>query len=123
MADGQSRPWTRIQDWISLVAGAVLALSPLWVDVGTSGAWTMVIIGLAIVAMALIALAMPGGYIDEGAAAVGGLAAFIAPWVIGYTDSTGAAWTSWIVGAVVVIAALAALPASREVYRQQHHRV
>lgn len=121
MANGQNRPWMRVQDWISLVAGAYLALSTLWVDVGTGGTWTMVIIGLAIVAMAVVALAMPGVYIDEWATAVGGLAAFIAPWVVGFTGTAGAAWTSWIVGAVVVISALAALPASRAVYRQQHH--
>src|SRR5215470_16395662 len=30
-----TRPWARIQDWVILVAGALLALSPLWVDVDT----------------------------------------------------------------------------------------
>jgi hypothetical protein len=123
MADLQSRAWTRPQDWISLLAGLYLALSPLWVDIDTTGTWVMVIIGAAIVLMALVALYAPGAFLDEGMTAVGGVAAFIAPWVFTYTDSDGAAWTSWIVGAVVVIAALAALPASRAVYRHQHHAV
>ena len=83
------------------------------VDIDTTGTWVMVIIGAAIALMALVALYEPGAYVDEGMTAVGGVAAFIAPSVFIYTDSDSAAWTSWIVGAVVVIAALAALPASR----------
>lgn len=121
MSDWQSRPWTRAQDWLSLAAGAYLALAPLWTEVGTAGTWAMAIIGLAVVAMAFVALAMPGAYIDEWMTAVGGVAAFVAPWVFSYTGDTGAAWTSWIVGVVVVVAALAALPASRSVYHQHQH--
>jgi SPW repeat len=123
MANAMFRPWTRIQDWVSLIAGAFLALSPLWVTVSTAGAWAMVIIGLAVVVMALIALARPGAYIDEWTTAAGGVVAFIAPWVFSYSGDSGAAWTSWIVGFVVVVSALAALPASRAVYRRQHHAV
>ncbi|MET9315791.1 SPW repeat protein [Kribbella sp. NPDC003505] len=55
--------------------------------------------------------------------AVGGAAAIAAPWVFTYTDATAAAWTSWITGGVTVVAALAAVPASRSVYRHQHHMV
>lgn len=117
----ESKPWTRPQDWVSLVAGGYLALSPLWLSVSTGTAWAMAIIGLAVVVMALIALAMPGAFIDEWMTAAGGAVAFIAPWVFGYAGNAGAAWTSWIVGVVVAAAALLALPASREVYRHQHH--
>jgi len=116
-----TKPWTRIQDWAILVAGALLALSPLWVDVDTRGTWAMVIIGLATVALALVALAMPGAYVDEGVTAAVGVIAFIAPWLFSYSEDTAAAWTSWIVGIVVAGLALSALPASRAVYRQQHH--
>lgn len=116
-----ARPWTRIQDWVILVAGAFLALSPLWVDVDTRGTWAMVIIGLVIVALAVVALAMPGAYVDEGVMAAVGVVAFIAPWLFSYSGDTAAAWTSWIVGVVVAGLALSALPASRAVYRQQHH--
>jgi SPW repeat len=116
-----ARPWTRIQDWVILAAGAFLALSPLWVDVDTRGAWAMVIIGVVIAVLALVALAMPGAYVDEGVMAAVGVVAFIAPWLFSYYEDTAAAWTSWIVGVVVAGLALSALPASREVYRQQHH--
>jgi SPW repeat-containing protein len=121
MADTLSRPWTRFQDWVTLFAGAFLALSPIWVDVSTGGAWAMVIIGAAIGVMALIALALPGAVIDEWATAAGGVVAFVAPWLFSYSDQSGAAWTSWIVGVVVAGFALAAVPASLEEYRTQHH--
>jgi len=121
MFGAESKPWTRVQDWLVLVAGGFLALSPLWVDVSTAGTWAMVIIGAATAAVAIVALAMPGAYADEWLAVVAGGVAFIAPWVFSYTEYTAAAWTSWIVGVIVAGLALAALPASREVYRQQYH--
>ncbi|WP_350275749.1 SPW repeat protein [Kribbella sp. HUAS MG21] len=123
MADIQSTAWTRPQDWLSLLAGLYLALSPLWVEIDTTGTWAMVLIGAAIGVMAIIALATPGAYIDEWMTALGGVAAIVAPWVFTYTDANAAAWTSWITGGVTVVAALAALPASRSVYRHEHHMV
>lgn len=123
MADVTTRPWTRPQDWISLVAGAFLVLSPLWVDVSAGGAWAMVLIGLAVVALSLIALARPGAYVDEWLTAAAGALAFLAPWLFGYADEPGAAWTSWIVGVIVVISALSAVPVSRQVARREHRAV
>ena len=35
---------------------------------------------------------------------------FIAPWVMDYSSFNGAAWTSWIVGVLTVVVAVAALP-------------
>ncbi|HLV59709.1 MAG TPA: SPW repeat protein [Natronosporangium sp.] len=119
MADVMTRPWTRPQDWISLVAGAYLVLSPLWVSVSAGGAWAMVLIGLAVVVLALIALARPGAYVDEWVTAAAGALAFLAPWLFGYADESGAAWTSWIVGLIVVISALSAVPISRQVAQRQ----
>jgi hypothetical protein len=121
MAETLSRPWTRFQDWVTLLAGALMAFSPIWVNVSTRGAWAMVIIGAAIGVMALIALAQPGAVIDEWATAAAGVVAFVAPWVFSYADQGNAAWTSWTVGALVVVFALAAIPASLQVHRTQHH--
>ncbi|HEU4945749.1 MAG TPA: SPW repeat protein [Kribbella sp.] len=106
---------------MSLLAGAYLALSPLWLEVDNTGTWAMIIIGAAVVVMAVTALAAPGLYIDEWMTAVAGVVAIVAPWLFSYSDQSGAAWTSWIAGAVVVVAALAAVPASRSVHQHQHH--
>jgi hypothetical protein len=114
-----TRPWTRLQDWITTLAGAFLALSPLWFDVDTGGAWAMVIIGVVMAGLGLIALSSPGMVADEWLAMASGVAAFVAPWVFSYTGDDAAAWTSWIVGAVVVLSALAAVPDSRAVHHRQ----
>lgn len=113
------RPFTRWQDWVTTLAGAFLALSPLWFDIDTQGTWTMVIIGAVMAVLGLIALAAPGLVVDEWVAAVSGVAAFVAPWVFSYTEFTQASWTSWIAGAVVVVSALAAVPYSIAVHRRQ----
>jgi hypothetical protein len=112
-------PWRRWQDWATAAAGVLLAISPLWVNLNTRGSWAMVIIGLAMAAFGLIALASPGMVADEWMAVAAGAVAFIAPWVFSFTEYTAAAWTSWIIGVVVVGSALAAVPESREAHRQQ----
>lgn len=114
----EAAPWTRIPDWVSLVAGGYLAVSPLWVSDEVEASWSMLVIGVAIAVMAVIALMMPGAYIDEWMTAAGGVVAIVAPWVFDFHGA--AAWTSHIVGLVVVGAALAALPASRAEYRRVH---
>ncbi len=121
MASAETRPWTRIQDWVALIAGVVLALSPIWLEVTTTVMWAMIIGGAAIAVMALVALAVPGAYIDEWMMALLGAATFVAPWVLSYTDVQAATWTSWAVGLVVVVAALAAVPSSMAIWRHQHH--
>lgn len=120
MSNAQSRPWTRVHDWVTLLVGVFMGLSPFWFA-EDSGAWTMMILGGAIAAMALIALAKPEAFVSEGIIAAAGALAFLAPWVMTYTSDAGAAWISWIGGIVVVVVSLAALPVSREVYRTQHH--
>lgn len=121
MASAETKPWTRIQDWVSLLAGVFLALSPIWLAVTTTVMWAMVILGAVVAVMALVALAMPGAYIDEWMMVLVGAAAFVAPWVLSYTDVKSATWTSWAVGIVVVVAALAAVPSSMAIWRTQHH--
>ena len=121
MASAETRAWTRIQDWVSLLAGVFLALSPIWLDVTTTVMWSMVILGAVVAVMALVALAMPGAYIDEWMMALVGAATFVAPWVLSYTNIQSATWTSWAVGIVVVVAALAAVPSSMAIWRAQHH--
>lgn len=111
--------WRRWQDWVTTLAGAFLAVSPLWFDVDTGGIWAMVIIGVVMAGLGLIALSSPGLVADEWLAVTSGVVAFVAPWVFSFTEYTAAAWTSWIVGVVVAASALAALPDSRAVHRRQ----
>jgi uncharacterized membrane protein HdeD (DUF308 family) len=60
---------------------------------------------------------MPGSAALEWLKVVVGVLMFIAPWVIGFTSTTGMAWTAWIVGVVLVVVGLLALPESSRVHR------
>jgi hypothetical protein len=47
-----------------------------------------------------------------------GVLLFVAPWVLTYTSHDAASWTSWVVGAIAVVLAGSAIPASNRVHRQ-----
>jgi uncharacterized membrane protein HdeD (DUF308 family) len=99
------RPWTRLQDWGTLIAGLYAALSPIWVS--TSGErearWVLIVLGALLVLAALCSLALPGVVATEWLTILFGVLLFVAPWVLTYTDRTGASWTSWAVGAIAVV--------------------
>lgn len=109
--------WTRWQDWTAVVAGAVAALSPLWTAHTTASVWLMVILGVVIAASGVVNLASPGMPWVETAQVVLGAVLVLAPWLGVYTGQTGAAWTSWIAGAVVVIASALALRPSTDAHQ------
>lgn len=112
-----ARPWTRPHDWAEVVLGVVLALSVLWMDTNNAAMWTMIVLGALIAVDGLASLAMPGMVYGEGIQIVLGALAVISPWVMSYTDFMGAAWTSWIVGALTIIAGAAALPLANAAHR------
>ncbi|HEX4225416.1 MAG TPA: SPW repeat protein [Pseudonocardiaceae bacterium] len=75
--------------------------------------WTMVILGALIAIDGLISLAAPRQMASETIQAVLGVLLFIAPWVMGFAADSGAAWTSWIAGALTIVASGIAIPAMR----------
>ncbi|MEU3273029.1 SPW repeat protein [Saccharomonospora sp. NPDC006951] len=116
-ASASARSWTRPHDWVEVVLGAVLALSPIWMSTDNAAMWTMIVLGALIALDGLVSLAVPGLIYGEGVQVVLGALAFISPWVMTYTAFTGAAWTSWIVGGLTVIAGAAALPIASSAHR------
>jgi hypothetical protein len=114
------RPWTRLQDWGALVAGLFAALSPIWVS--TTGerdaAWALIGLGALLAVTALFSLALPGVVATEWLTVLFGVLLFVAPWVLTYTDRTGASWTSWVVGAIVVVLGGFSVPSSNRMHRQ-----
>jgi hypothetical protein len=82
--------WTRWQDWAAAVVGLYALLSPIWTETTTRASWTMVVLGVVTILVALASLAMPGTVVSEGAVAVLGVLFFIAPWVMGFSGTTGA---------------------------------
>ncbi|WP_158888184.1 SPW repeat protein [Amycolatopsis anabasis] len=110
MAEVSTKPWTRPHDWAEVVLGVVALLSPLWLDTDNAAMWTMIVLGALVALDGLASLAMPGMVYGEGIQIVLGALLFISPWVMSYTDMTGASWTSWIIGALTIVAGAAALP-------------
>ena len=112
MSDTQARAWVRPQDWAEVVLGVIAALSPLWLMTNGTVVATMVILGVLIALDGLVSLAMPGMVYSEVVQIVLGALLFISPWVMGFSAFTGASWSAWIIGALTVIAGVAALPAA-----------
>jgi uncharacterized membrane protein HdeD (DUF308 family) len=114
------RPWTRLQDWATLIAGLFAALSPIWVS--TTGErdafWALIVLGALLAIAALVSLALPGVVATEWLTVLFGVLLFVAPWVLTYTERVGASWTSWVVGAIAIILGGSAVPASNRVHRQ-----
>lgn len=120
MVEPQTSPraWTRWSDWAEVVVGVVALLSPLlWLDTSTKTLWTMVILGALIAVDGLISLAAPRQMASETIQAVLGVLLFIAPWVMSFVSDSGAAWTSWIAGALTIVASGIAIPAMRTTHR------
>ncbi|WP_199433463.1 SPW repeat protein [Qaidamihabitans albus] len=117
MPETTARPWTRPHDWAEVALGVVLALTPIWMATNNAAMWTMVVLGALIAIDGLASLAMPGMVYGEGIQIVLGALAFVSPWVMGYAELTGAAWSSWIIGVLTVVAGAAALPVANAAHR------
>ncbi len=99
------KAWSRWQDWVSVALGLWLFFSP-WllgvsdVEAAARSGW---ILGALIVAVALWALASPQSTYSEWCNSVLGLAALVAPWVVGFADLGGPAWSFVASGLIVMI--------------------
>jgi hypothetical protein len=112
------KKWTRWEDWVAVVAGLVVALSTLMVAPMGASVAMMVTLGVLLIISGVVNLAWPGMVAMEYVQGALGLLLLISPWIGGYADTTsGAAWVSWIGGAVAVIAAALAIRPSMEAHR------
>ncbi|MFD9740495.1 SPW repeat protein [Umezawaea sp. NPDC059074] len=107
-----NKAWTRWQDWTEVVIGVLVALTPTVADTSTGVVWTMIVLGALIAIDGLVSLGSPAMVATEWFQIVLGVLLFISPFVIGYTDLTGAAWTSWVAGVLTVVAGAVAVPAA-----------
>lgn len=110
------KKWTRWEDWVAVAAGLAVAVSTMFVPPMGASVAIMVTLGALLIVSGLVNLAWPGLVAMEYVQGALGVLLIISPWVGGYADPAtfGAAWMSWIGGAVVVIvAALAIRPSMR----------
>ncbi len=110
------KKWTRWEDWVAIAAGLAVALSTMFVPAMGSSVAIMLVLGVLLIISGLVNLAMPGLVAMEYVQGALGVLLIISPWIGGYADAMtfGAAWMSWVCGAiVVVVAALAIRPSMR----------
>jgi len=95
--------WTRWQDWAAGIVGLYAALATIWtVQTGASMS-LMIIFGVLVIIAALVNLALPDRTQIEWFTAVMAALLFASPWMGAYWSHAGAAWTSWVCGAIGVI--------------------
>jgi SPW repeat-containing protein len=99
------RPWTRLQGWVTLLAGAYTITSPIVLStIGEAKVVVaMITLGALVAISSLVSLARPNVSAAVWATTAFGVLLFVAPWMVGYAGLTGPAWTSWLVGVLVVV--------------------
>ncbi|MFI6868158.1 SPW repeat protein [Nocardia sp. NPDC050406] len=113
---------SRAQDAVAVVLGVVAALSPLWVDTNNNAMWSLIVLGVLIALTGLAQMARAAGATADYAMGVLGVLMFLSPWVMNFDTFSGASWTAWIVGALTVVVAVAALPqVSTRLHTATHH--
>jgi hypothetical protein len=115
------RKWVRWQDWSVLVVGLYAVLSPVWTTTSRKATTTLIVLGVLAAAAALWSLAVPELVAAETTMAVLGVLFFVAPWVVGFTASTGMARTAWVVGVVTFVLGGWELLVSKTAHHQQLH--
>lgn len=100
MADSAQTRW---QDWVNLILGVWLFLSPVW-NLAPNGtgmvAWNGYIFGAATAIFAIWALAQPQRW-EEWINLLIGVWLIIAPFVLAFTADMGAMWNHIIVGLLI----------------------
>lgn len=106
MAERTEQRW---QDWVNLILGIWLFLSPWFGLAQTStSAWNSWIFGAAIAVFSAWALSAPQKW-EEWVNLAIGVWVLIAPFVLLFSSQTGATWNHVIVGIVVAIDAIWAM--------------
>jgi len=97
----------RVQDWINLICGALLFVSPwaLGFADNVMAASTTWVGGVVIAVMGIAALVQFAEW-EEWVALIAGVLMIIAPWVLGFAAITYAVWTCVVLGVVVAVASV-----------------
>lgn len=105
--------WTHPQDFIALIVGVYALLSPLWTTTTSKATTTMVVLGAVTAVLSVIELVRPDMLSIEGLTAAIGVLFVISPWVMGFTDMRGMAWTAWAAGVITLLVGAADLQVTR----------
>lgn len=122
-------PWHRWQDWVNLILGIWLFITPwLWhtsamTTYSTGGDWNAWILGIIVIIMSLWALGSPSMAFPEGVNIIAGIWLFFSPWIVGFSHANlWLGWNDWIVGIIVLILAASTMShTSRSGQQHGHH--
>ncbi|MBB6118820.1 SPW repeat protein [Nocardiopsis algeriensis] len=93
----------RWADWGAIVAGLALGASWVWHGMQGFSGGSLFILGLGVVVAAVFSLTRPGALSSEVATLALGVLTFLLPWLLGFTHLALAAWSVWILGAVIAV--------------------
>jgi len=99
----------RWQDWINLIAGVWLFISPWLFGFSHMGfSWDAFVMGAVVIIFSVWALSDKRQW-EEWVNLIIGIWVFFSPWILGFSGMSAALWNMLIVGAVVVILSIWAL--------------
>jgi hypothetical protein len=110
------KKWYRWQDYVAAAAGLFTAVAVLFTRQENMSTTLMLVFGGLLVVSGIFNLAMPGTPVMEYAQAVIAAVVILSPWLGSYTGATGAAWTSWIAGAVALVVTAVAIKPSTDAH-------
>ncbi|HVO41642.1 MAG TPA: SPW repeat protein [Aggregatilineales bacterium] len=109
MAEQTGTQQARWQDWLNLLLGIWLVISP-WVGVTMSrsnpAAVNSYIFGVLVIIFALTAMSQRNQAWEEWLNLIFGLWLILAPFALHFTDQAGAMWNQIVVGIIIGISAL-----------------
>ena len=112
--------WNRWQDYVATAAGLFAVLSTIWTSHQGSSLVMMIGCGVLLMVAGIWNLLSPGTPVGEWVLIVLGALLFISPWLASYSSHMGASWSSWIAGAVALVAGVLALQPSMKAHHVGH---
>lgn len=93
----------RWEDWAAIAVGLALASSWTWHGMLGPEMGALLLLGVGAVFAATMSITRPGAVSTELFQTGIGLLVFLSPWLMGFTGIPPAAWTAWILGAVLAL--------------------
>lgn len=92
------------EDWVSVLAGLYLVVSPLWMQMTHPRAIWLAPLGIVLIVFgAWSELRERASAFAEGFVALAGAFIIASPWIGGFAGANGLALTAWIVGGLAVV--------------------
>lgn len=98
--------WRTWQNWVAVILGVYTALCSIWTPAGSTASMALIIGGLLIAIAGVFALGTPVVLVMDWLQSAMGLALFISPWLLVFSNELAAAFTAWIVGAITLVVGL-----------------